>query len=64
MLLAAGKEDGVLLPGYAGESHPVEGYSGYTRDHLPVLLKNTEAIPASFAARMAFSNFWMRWLLK
>ena len=42
------------------------GYSGYTCAHLPVrkdnapLLKAEDAKFASFAARMAFSSFWMR----
>ena len=49
---------------FAGESRPAEGYIGYTYHHLPKFPRNTDAMPASFAARMAFSNFWIRWLLK
>ena len=34
-------------------------YSDYTWDHLPELPKNVEAMFANFAARMAFSSFWI-----
>ena len=43
-----------LPPDFSGESRPVEEYSGYTYIHLP---KSADAMPASFAARMAFSSF-------
>ena len=50
----------VLLPDFVGESRPAGEYSGYTYDHLPNCPKNTDAIPASFAARIAFSSLRIR----
>lgn len=52
--------------GSCGTSHPAAEYIGYTQYHLPglnwkpELLKNTEAMFAIFAARMAFSSFEIR----
>ena len=46
-----------LPPDYADSCRPAGEYIGYTCNHLPIVPKNAEAIPASFAARMAFSNF-------
>ena len=48
------------LPCFFGENHLAEEYSGCTWYHLPELFKNRDAIPASLAARMALSSFWIR----
>ena len=50
-------DDFPLPHDFVGESRPAGEYIGYTYLHLPKFPKNTDAIPASFAARMAFSNF-------
>ena len=49
---------GVVIPppDFVDESRPAGEYIDYTWYHLPVFPKNTEAMLASFAARMAFSN--------
>jgi hypothetical protein len=58
------------VPDLCGKSHPVVEYSGYTWTYLPELCvaplcaKAKEAILAILAARIAFSNFPMRSLLK
>ena len=44
-------------PAFSGRSRPAGEYSGYTLYHLPAFPKNVEAIPASLAARIAFSSF-------
>lgn len=52
--------------GFGDKIRPVVGYNGYTQTHLPMLDRNpelprkTDAILASFAARMAFSSFAIR----
>ena len=46
-----------LLYGFVYKNRLAGVHSGYTYHHLPVFPKNTDAIPASFAARIAFSNF-------
>ena len=50
-------ERSVLPPDFCGGCRPAGEYNGYTYIHLPVLPKKVDAIPASFAARMAFSSF-------
>lgn len=49
---------GVVIPppDFVDENRPAGEYIDYTWYHLPVFPKNTEAMLASFAARMAFSN--------
>ena len=54
----------ILLPDFYGGYRPAGEYNGYTYIHLPNCPKNTDAIPASFAARIAFSSLWIRWLLR
>ncbi len=44
-------------PDSADGNRPAGEYIGYTYIHLPKLPKNVDAIPASFAARIAFSSF-------
>ena len=46
-----------LQSGFSDGYRPVGEYSDYTWNHLPELPKNKDAMLASFAARMAFSNF-------
>lgn len=46
----------IPLPDFVDASRPAGEYIDYTWYHLPVFPKNTEAMLASFAARMAFSN--------
>ena len=51
--------------GFSGRNHPVVGYIGYTKNHLPdfnrpLFESSEDASVASFAARMAFSSFAMR----
>ena len=52
--------------GSCGGNRPAGEYTDCTCHHLPMgncrpeLLRNREAIPASFAARMAFSSFAIR----
>lgn len=52
--------------GFGDKNHPVAEYNGYTISHLPKLDRSpefprkTDAILASFAARIAFSSFVMR----
>ena len=51
--------------GFSDRYRLAEVYIGYTCDHLPACVRiplpsREVAIPASFAARMAFSSFTMR----
>lgn len=52
--------------GFGDKNHPVAEYNGYTISHLPKFDRSpefprkTDAILASFAARIAFSSFVMR----
>ena len=51
-------------PDCVDATRPVAEYSGYTYHHLPDCPKNTVAMLASLAARIAFSNLRIRWELK
>ena len=49
------------VPAFCEMCRPVGEYNGCTPNHLP---KNVVAMPASLAARIAFSSFPIRWLLR
>ena len=53
-----------LLSDSVCASRPAGGYIGYTYNHLPNCPKNIDAIPASLAARIAFSSLRIRCGLK
>lgn len=54
----------VLRSDFVCKTRPAEEYSGYTLCHLPNCPNNTDAIPANFAARIAFSSLRIRCGLK
>ena len=53
-----------LLSDFACKTRPAGEYIGYTYHHLPNCPKNIDAIPANFAARIAFSSLRIRCGLK
>lgn len=65
-----GERGGHPVSACGGNCHPAGEYSGYTWSHLPIRFcsapefSSVEAIPAIFAARIAFSSFATRPRLK